>query len=148
MIPPSPQFPFFTKRIYFCILGCSGSLLLCRLSLHREQGLLSTCDWGSLIVVASVAAEDGLSGTRASVVAAHGVSNFSPQALSTVSVVVAQGLSCSTACGWDHPRSGTELMSLPLASEWFTTEPPGKPSNFHLFTKSCLGSLHHQHQLP
>ena len=115
---------------------------------NRGQGLPSSCDgWASHCGGFSCCRGWTL-GHLALEVAAHGVSNFSSQALSTVSVVVAQGLSCSTACGWDHPRSGTELMSPALASELFTTEPPGKPSNFHLFTKSCLGSLHHQYQLP
>jgi len=28
---------------------------------------------------------------------------------------------------WDLPRPGIELVSLALASRFFTTEPPGKP---------------------
>ena len=61
MIPPSPQFPFFTNRICLFILGCSGSLLLCRLSLvteGRDSPLVVM--GGPLIVVASLAAEGGL----------------------------------------------------------------------------------------
>ena len=45
-----------------------------------------------LIVVASLVAEHGLLGARASVVVARGVQ-------SAGSVVVAHGLSCSVACG-------------------------------------------------
>ena len=44
----------------------------------------------------------------------------------TVSVVVAHGLSCSTACG-NLPGSGTEPVSPAWAGGFFTTEPEGKP---------------------
>ena len=54
---------------------------------------------GLLIVVASLVVEHRLQGTRASVVAARGLSSCGSQALSTGSVVVVHWLSCSNACG-------------------------------------------------
>ena len=45
---------------------------------------------------------------------------------STDSMVVVQGLHCSTAA-WDPPGSGFELVSPALAGRFFTTQPPGKP---------------------
>ena len=78
-----------------------------------------------LVVVASLV-EDGPYGTQASVVTVHGLRSCGSQTLE-------HRLS---SCGawawlllsvWDPPRSGTELMSLALASRHFTTEPLGKP---------------------
>ena len=80
---------------------------------------------GLLVVVASLV-EDGPYGTQASVVTVHGLRSCGSQTLE-------HRLS---SCGawawlllsvWDPPRSGTELMSLALASRHFTTEPLGKP---------------------
>ena len=50
------------------------------------------------------------------------------------SVVVAQGLSCSVACG-NLPRPGLEPMSPALAGRFSTTAPPGKPCPF--FKRLC-----------
>ena len=43
-----------------------------------------------------------------------------------ISVVVAHGLSCLTACGILVPRTGIEPESPALEGGFFTTGPPGK----------------------
>ena len=48
------------------------------------------------------------------------------------SVAVAQGPSCSAACG-DLPRPGPEPVSPALAGRFSTTAPPGKPPVPHLY---------------
>ena len=53
--------------------GCAGTSLL--------GGLFSSCGAGALAAVASLAAEDGLSGTQAPLVAAHGLSTCGSWAL-------------------------------------------------------------------
>ena len=74
----------------------------------------------------SLAVERGLSGSRASVVAARSLSICGPQALehrlSTYSTWAK--LLCSM---WDLPRSGIEPISSALASGFFTPELLGKP---------------------
>ena len=69
-----------------------------------------------LIAMASLVAEHGLSDMWVSVVAAPGLSYAG-------SAIVAQGFSCSTACG-----SGIKPMSPALSGGFLTTEPSGKPS--------------------
>ena len=77
---------------------------------------------------------------------------WAPGLQSTVSVVVAHGLSCSLVCG-GHSRPGIESVSPALAGRFFTTEPPGKPAGNDVaincavshtqkqFVNSCLQSL-------
>ena len=50
----------------------------------------------------------------------------SPQLWCTGSVVVAQGLSCSKACGILIPWPGIKLMSPALEGRFLTSGPPGK----------------------
>ena len=52
---------------------------------------------------------------RVSIVVAHGLSNCGAQAWLLHGV-------------WDLPGPGIEPVSPALAGEFFTTEPPGKPS--------------------
>ena len=87
--------------------------------------MLGLCCNASFSLVAgsegdSLAVERGLSGTRASEVAA-------PRLWRTDSTVVAW-LSCSIPCGI-LPDQGSDLCLLPLAGGLFTTEPPGQPSS-------------------
>ena len=90
---------------------------------------LSRCSkWGLLFVAVRglLIAEHGLQARGlqqwqhlGSVVVAHG-----PQS-AQASIVVAQGLSCSMACG-DLPGAGIEPVSPALAGGYLTTAPPGK----------------------
>ena len=113
----------------FCIIlshifGCAGSSLVRRLSPSCSvQWLLSSCGARE---VASPAAQPGLPGAWASVVAAPGLRSCSSQALHTDSVVVVHGISCSTACGI-FLGSRTGPIAPALAGGFFTTEPPWKP---------------------
>ena len=50
---------------------------------------------------------------------------------------MAQGLSCSTACG-DHPGPGTEHVSPALTGGFFASEPPGKPQAPFLSTVASV----------
>ena len=61
----------------------------------------------------------------------------SPGLLSTGSIVVAQGLSCSSACGI-FPRSRIKPMSPALAGRFFITEPPGKPAKHFNASAPCI----------
>ena len=105
---------FFLIRLF---LACAGSSLL-----HVGFSVVAESRGSSLvaekhrllIAVASLVAEHGLWGARASAVSGPGLQ-------STGSIVVAHGLSCSTACGifLDH-RSNLCLLhwqvdSLPLS---------------------------------
>ena len=76
-----------------------SSLLSGRSSSCREQGLLFVALPGLLIAVASFVVAHKLRGSQPSVFAARGLHGCSSQALSTGSVVVAHGLSCSIARG-------------------------------------------------
>ena len=67
-----------------------------------------------LIALASLVVEHGLS--------AHGLQ----QLWHMGSVVVAHGLSCSTAGMWDLPGPGLEPVSPALAGGFLTIAPPGK----------------------
>ena len=85
-----------------------------------------------LIAVASLVAQHGLQGVRASAVAACGLE-------STGSVIVARGLSCMvhrlSCCGMCHlPGPGIEPMSPKLAGGFFTTELSGKPPVLHILS--------------
>ena len=64
-----------------------------------------------LTVAASLVAEHGLQGSRASVAVAHQLCSCSMQALSTSSVVMVHGLSCPEACGI-FPDQGLNLCLL------------------------------------
>ena len=61
----------------------------------------------------------------------------SPGLSSTGSIVVAQGLSCSSACGI-FPRSRIKPMSPALAGRFFITEPPGKPAKHFNASAPCI----------
>ena len=67
--------------IYIFIFGCAGSSLLCQLFSNCGQWGHSVAKNRLLIAVASLVAELGLSGLRASVVVAHGLSSCSSQTL-------------------------------------------------------------------
>ena len=46
---------------------------------------------------------------------------------------------------WDHPGTGTEPVSPALRGEFFTTEPPGRPSpNHRLLTYVSLNTAQPQ----
>ena len=66
---------------------------------------------------------------RASVVAAHGLSSCSSQALDHW--LSSCGPRAQLLCGrWDPPRPGIEPVSVTLAGRLFTTGPPGKSPKF------------------
>ena len=67
--------------IYIFIFGCAGSSLLCQLFSNCGQWGHSVAKNRLLIAVASLVAELGLAGLRASVVVAHGLSSCSSQTL-------------------------------------------------------------------
>ena len=84
-----------------------------------EQGLLLVVVRGLLIWVASLAAEHGLQGRQASVVAASELSSCGTWAL------LPRGT-------WNLPRPGIEPVSPALAGGCLTTGPPGKSYSFIL----------------
>ena len=81
---------------------------------------------GLLTAVASLPAELRLQGAQASLVATHGLSSCSSQALEHRLSSCGARPSCSVAC-WDLPGPGIEPVSPVLAGGFFTTEPSGKP---------------------
>ena len=95
----------------FMLFSCPGSAPL-RVFFSRcgEWELLSSCGWGLLIAVASLAR------AWASVLAARGLSLCGAQAW------LLQGM-------WDLLGSRIKPASPALAGGFFTTEPPGKPKN-------------------
>ena len=107
-------------------------------SLDAVCGLLIAV---ALVAEASlVAAEHGLWGARASLVAARG--------LHSTGLAVGQQLNCLQHVGSSR-ISGTEPMSPALAGRFFTTEPFGKPNKtflkqIHLLTSSYCANLLHQ----
>ena len=76
-------FTFFLKKIiYLVTFGCAGSLLLRQLFCScGEQGLVSSCGNRLCIAVTSLAPEQRLQDTRASVVPSCGLSSCNSQAL-------------------------------------------------------------------
>ena len=84
---------FFKNLFNLFIYGCVGSSSLCEGPLQLRRAGATPCRgaWASHCRGLSCSGAQAL-GTRASVVAAHGLQSAS-------SVVVAHGLSCSTACG-------------------------------------------------
>ena len=88
---------------------------------------------GLLIAGASLVAERGLWGTRASVVAA-------PWLYSRGLIDVAHGLSCSKACGVFRDQ-GWNACLLALADRFFSTEPPGKLSHSFLLKLVLIFNL-------
>ena len=94
---------FFNKFIYFWLHWVFITVL--GLCCCGEQGLLLVAVRGILIAVASRC------GARASVVAAPGSVVVACGLWSTGLVVVAHGLSCSTACGI-FPDQGLNLCPL------------------------------------
>ena len=114
------------KNIYFwlcCIFVASQAFSSC-----SEWGLLFIAGYRLLIAVASLVVEHAVQGAGTSAVVHSG------------SVVASQGLSCSVGM-WDLPRPEIKPMFPPLAGEFFTSEPPGKPLPslliVHLFTQNC-----------
>ena len=112
-------------------------LFLTALDLHRCQDffLVSASRGYSIVVVcrlhisvATLAVEQGLWGTWASEVVAHGFS-------SCISCTLQHRLdSCGTRAQllhsmWDPPGSGIEAVAPALTGGFFTTKPPGKPSS-------------------
>ena len=82
------------NRLFIIFTLCLTVLGLCYCS-----GFSLVVVSGLLIVVVSLVVEHRLSGKWASVVAACGLSSCGSQALSTGSIVVVHGLSCSAICG-------------------------------------------------
>ena len=95
-------------------------------------GLFSSCiTWASHCGDFSVV-EHGLQGSWASVVAARGLQI-------TGSIIVAHGLSCSTACGIFLDQGSNLCLLL-----FFTTKPPEKPQKRGFLTTGLPGkSLEH-----
>ena len=126
------QFCFAFLKFTF---SCAGSALLHGLfSRREEQGLLSSCSVrASHCVGFSCGAWD--LGARTYVIAAHGLSNCSSQALEN------RLSSCGT---WaqlllsmcDLPGSGIEPVSPALAGRFFTSKPPHLSLNLPHF--KCL----------
>ena len=81
----SPSFDYlvgFLLLLYLFVYSCSESLWLRRLcSSCGQRGLLFIAACGLLIAVISLVVQFGLSGVRASAVAAHGVSSCGSGAL-------------------------------------------------------------------
>ena len=112
---------------------CCGGLF----SSSASRGYFLVVAHRPLIAVASLIADHGPWGMRASVVVACGISSCG--LCITDWIVVAHGLTCSAACAiflgrvrssWIVcylPGSGIKPMSLALAGWFFTIEPPGKP---------------------
>ena len=101
---------FLLRHSLRCSLRCMGSLL-------RHAGF-SSCGmqvFSSLVVVQAA-------GCVGSVVC----SRWALQLRCASSVVVAQGLSCSAACGILVPQPVIEPMSPAMEGGFFTTGPPGK----------------------
>ena len=72
---------------------------------------------------------------------ARGLSSCGSQALGArASVVVAHGLSCSTACR-DLPRPGLEPVSPVLAGGFLTTATPGKSQRQDLISSIRLTAV-------
>ena len=93
-------------------VSCAGSCLLQGLSSScGEWVLLSSWVRGHLIVVASLAAEDGLWAMQALVIAFPGI-------YSTGSAVVVHGLSCPTACEILPDQSLNLCPLLPCTDRW------------------------------
>ena len=69
------------------------------------------------------------SSRQASAVVARGLSCCTSRPQSRGPTVVVPGISCSTTGRWELPRPGTEPVSPALAGDYFTTEPPGKPTS-------------------
>ena len=80
-------------------------------------------------------------GTRASVVAAHGLSSCGSQALERR--LSSCGARASLLHGmWDHPGPGLEPVSPALAGGFLTTAPPGKSCLVLLFVSlATAGSI-------
>ena len=110
----------FLKNVL--IFGCCGSSLLRGLSSScGERRLLSGCGARASHCSASLVAEHGLWGARASVVEARRLGSCGSRA-------EFRGMWVSFP-----PRSETEPMSPALEGGFFTPEPPGKawPCGFH-----------------
>ena len=107
----------------FCLFfpDCTGSLLLCRLlSSCGQRGLLSGCSaW------ASHCSDSSHCGAQAP---GHLPSGCCFRALGYLPSSC--GARASLLHGmWNLPGPGIKPMSPTLTSEFFTTEPPGKPPN-------------------
>ena len=103
--------------LYPCVFGCAVSSLLCGLfSSYGKQELLFIAVCGFLIAEASLVAKLRLQGSQASGAVA-------PRLQSAGSIVVALGLSCSTACeifldcGWKPSSIYQQADHLPLSHQ-------------------------------
>ena len=107
------NFKCFLSFFYSCVLGCVGSLLLCMLfSSCREQGIPSSC--GSRASHRSGPSCNGvlaLGHAGFSSCSARGSVAVVPGLSSRGSIVVAQRLCCSAACGI-FPDQGWNLCLL------------------------------------
>ena len=110
---------FFFLIVYYVWL-CWVFVAMHELSLVAASWDHSQLQRILLIVVASLVAEHGCQGSRASVAVAH-------------------GLSCSPACGI-FPEPGTESMPPALVPEFLTTGPQGKFDIFYILP-SLIRSL-------
>ena len=119
--------PFLFYLLIYLLLAVQG--------LHRGTGFLSTRWAGPLFiavrrpltVVASSAAEHGLHGALAAVVAACGPSGCGSQTPEH-SLTSCGTLTWSLWGLWDLPGSGIQPMCPTLAGGFCTPEPPVKPS--------------------
>ena len=119
------KFILLLEFYLFVIYGCTESSLYWLSLVAASRGRSPVAVRGFLLAVASPFPEHGLSGLRASVAAAYGLSICGSQAPEC-------GLSsCGTGAQllwgtWDLPGSGIEPISC-LAGGFFTTEPSVKP---------------------
>ena len=124
---PSTRGDVSVCHVSFFFNGCAGSSLLRGLFLvaaSRDVPLVVV--HRLLIVVVSLVAKRGLSGTQASEVAV-------PRLWSSGSIVVTHGLSCSVACRV-HPRPGIEPMLLHWQADSLPLSHLGSPA---LYLNTC-----------
>ena len=123
----------FKKWFHLFTFGFSGSLLLPRLfSGCGKQGLLSSCSGQASHC--GVFSCRGAEGSRAFRLLR--LEFVSSEAVAPRLRALAPRPQCmaSLFCSmWDRPGSGIEPVSPTLASEFLTTDPPGKPPNISHF---------------
>ena len=127
-------------HLFMAVLGlccCAWAFSSC-----GERGLLFIKVHRLLIVVAPLVAEHGPQARRLQQLWHVRSLVVSCRLQSAGSVVVAQGLSCSAACG-NPPGPGLEPESPELAGRFLTTVPPGKSQHFQLINQG-LRNLAHQ----
>ena len=120
--PQGRKIPIYLSMAKLGLHCCAGFSLVA-----ASRGYFLVAPHQRLIVEASVA-EHRLPGQQASAAAAHGLSGGGSPVLEHqldscgMRAWLLQGI-------WDLPELGIEPVPPALAGEFFTTEPPGKPSS-------------------